>query len=256
MRTNQKILSSRRNATLSNRSALPRLKSLLLAQAARNAGRALDRIPGIAEHMRAASGKGDLKNLQDRLAVLFSSGSELSDMLLSGAIKLSRLETESGMGAVVRFNIVALLQDVAQATRTVIAQKPVTVVAVSSPDPVIILSDPCKIRLLMMELATNAATLTERGRIALILNRDEDRIRLMVTDTGRGMAVEDVSRFFEHVRGYHGKTTACAEFGLGFRIVKCLVASLNGTLSVSSRVGEGTIVEVSLPLPSDCGQLQ
>jgi signal transduction histidine kinase len=38
--------------------------------------------------------------------------------------------------------------------------------------------------------------------------------------------------------------------GLGLRIVKSLVKKLEGTISVSSKAGEGTIVEVSFPLDS------
>jgi two-component system, NarL family, sensor histidine kinase EvgS len=100
----------------------------------------------------------------------------------------------------------------------------------------------------MTGLANNAAKFTDRGRIALILNKDKDTIRLMVTDTGRGMSPEEVAAVFDTAdREFDGEVSAYTGSGLGLRIVKHLVKSLEGNLSVSSKTGEGTIVEVALP---------
>ncbi len=49
------------------------------------------------------------------------------------------------------------------------------------------------VRQIMMSLMSNAAKFTDRGRIALILSKDNDEIRLTVADTGRGMAQEQIN---------------------------------------------------------------
>ena len=166
----------------------------------------------------------------------------------ASSVPAHRLAIPDGT-ALVLFDIVALLHEISQAGRETIGSKPVTVMDVCSPHAVQVFSDPDRVRLIMMALMSNAAKFTDRGRIALIFNRDEDRMRLTVTDTGRGMRPEQISAIFESSdRGYDDEVYGQVRSGLGLRIVKALVALLGGNISVSSKLGEGTIVTVSLPL--------
>ena len=168
---------------------------------------------------------------------------------LSHIIELSTLETEPTDTTCERFDIVALLYEACQAARSTLGDKPVTIMDVSCPNPVVIHSDPAKIKQIMTCLMSNAAKFTARGRIALILGRDDDKIRLTVADTGRGMAPEQISAVLKPVdREYDGERNGPAAAGPGLRIVKELVNKLNGGISIASKQGEGTIVEISLPL--------
>ena len=68
------------------------------------------------------------------------------------------------------------------------------------------------------------------------------RARIDVTDTGRGIAAEDISKVFEPY--YSTKETGT---GLGLAIVKKAVDDHEGTISVKSKVGEGTTFTITLP---------
>ena len=72
---------------------------------------------------------------------------------------------------------------------------------------------------------------------------------LVVTDTGVGIATEDLARigdpFFQSDKTYQRKHEGT---GLGLSIVKGLVGLHNGEMNVQSTVGEGTTVVVALPL--------
>jgi len=164
-------------------------------------------------------------------------------------MKQSTLETEPADTICERFDIVAILQEACEAARSTLGDKPVTIMDVSCPSPVVIHSDPAKIKRIMTCLMSNAAKFTARGRIALILGRDDDTIRLTVADTGRGMAPEQIKAVLQPAgRTYDGERTVPAASGPGLRIVKELVNKLCGGISIASKPGEGTIVEVSLPL--------
>jgi signal transduction histidine kinase len=228
--------------------ALPRLKSLFIDQATKGAGRTLYEILGMAELMRVAYEKGELESLQQRLSVLLSDAAGLSTTL-SNIIELARLETEAAEPAFKEFDIVALLERVAQATHVLIGEKPVAIMDVASPGPLVVLSDPWKVRQIMTGLTNNAAKFTTRGRIALIVNKDDDFLRLIVTDTGCGMSPEEIAAYFPgDDNEFDGQARPDAGSHLGIRIVRRMVRSLDGRISVSSKIGEGTIVEVALPL--------
>jgi len=222
------------------------LKSPVIAKATREAGSTLYEILGMVELMRVAYENGEIESVQNRLALLMSEAANLSSTV-SNILELSMLEREHLTAMYRYFDITVLLKEVSQTARLNIEQKPVTVMDVSSISPVTILSDPVKVRRIMIGLISNAAKFTERGRIALILHKDEDRIRLTVTDTGRGMTAEQMNAAFAPSDTL-GQASGHAESGLGLRIIRNLVKLLEGSITVSSKVGEGTIVEVSFPL--------
>jgi light-regulated signal transduction histidine kinase (bacteriophytochrome) len=228
------------------------LESPVITKATREAGFTLYEILGMAELMRVAFEKGEMESVQNRLSLLLSQAVNLSSAL-TNILELSELETEPVTSTSQYFDIVALLQDISHAARLSIGQKPVKVMDVDSSGPVTILSDPGKVRKIMMGLISNAAKFTDRGRIALILNKDEYRISLIITDTGRGMTAEQMNAAFAPADTcVQAEKNSHAVSWLGLRMIRNLVKLLEGSITVSSKVGEGTIVEVSLPIePSE-----
>jgi len=228
------------------------MKSPVIIKAAREAGLTLYEILGMAELMRVAYEKGEIESLHNRLSLLMSQATSLS-FALTNIVELSRLDAEPVTTMYRYFDIVALLQEVVQRARLNIGQKPVTVMDVSSAGPVTILSDPGKVRKIMIGLINNAVKFTDRGRIALILNKDQYSLNLIITDTGRGMTAEQMNAAFapSYTHG-HTEKNVHAGSGLGLGMIRNLVKLLEGSITVSSKVGEGTIIEVSFPLnPSE-----
>ena len=228
------------------------MKFPVIARTTREAGLLLYEILGMAELMRVAYKKGDLESMQNRLALLISETASLSTAL-NNIIEFSRIVTEQRVTTYQSFDIVALLQEVSRTARQNIGQKPIKIMDVLSAGPVMIFSDQKIVRKIMTGLMSNAAKFTDRGRIAVILNNDEYTISLIITDTGRGMTAEQMNAAFapSDLRR-HPEGIGHASSGLGLRSFRNLVRLLEGNITVSSKVGEGTIVEVSLPIdPSE-----
>jgi signal transduction histidine kinase len=82
------------------------------------------------------------------------------------------------------------------------------------------------------------------GRLSITLSGEDDgrRARIDVSDTGRGIAPEDISKVFEPY--YSTKETGT---GLGLAIVKKAVDDHHGTIAVKSKVGEGTTFTITFP---------
>src|SRR5260370_39727040 len=82
------------------------------------------------------------------------------------------------------------------------------------------------------------------GKLSVVLSSEDggSRARIEVTDTGRGIAPEDISKVFEPY--YSTKETGT---GLGLAIVRKAVDEHQGTISVKSKIGEGTTFTITLP---------
>jgi signal transduction histidine kinase len=220
----------------------------IILQATQNIKQKLYELLGTAELMRVEYEKGELASVQNRLALLMMDATNLASCI-SSVLELKQLEKAPVEVVCKHFDIVALLHEVSDAARLMVGEKPITVMDASFPSPVVIFSDSSMIRQIMLGLMNNAARFTARGRIALILSKDEDKIRLTVADTGKGMASEQIQAVFESADyKQDDEMNGIAASGTGLRIVKALVQKLDGKISIASKPGEGTIVEVSLPL--------
>jgi two-component system, cell cycle sensor histidine kinase DivJ len=109
---------------------------------------------------------------------------------------------------------------------------------------------------ILLNLLSNAIRFTDRGgKVTLSARAEAGHMTFVVEDTGVGISDEDLARvgepYFQARASYdrrHGGT------GLGLSIVKGLVRLHGGEMEISSRVGAGTRVSVSLPL--DCERVQ
>jgi cell cycle sensor histidine kinase DivJ len=110
--------------------------------------------------------------------------------------------------------------------------------------------DPRAFKQIVLNLVANAVKFTERGGTVTVSARVErSRLVLCVTDTGVGIAADDLKRlgdpFFQAGKTYQRRHEGT---GLGLSIVKSLVALHAGEITVQSRIDEGTSVTVALPL--------
>jgi two-component system, cell cycle sensor histidine kinase DivJ len=114
----------------------------------------------------------------------------------------------------------------------------------------VITGDPRAFKQIVINLVSNAIKFTERGgKVTVFAEADAMRFLLRVTDTGVGIAADDLKRigdpFFQAGKTYQRRHEGT---GLGLSIVKSLVTLHSGELALQSKVGEGTTVTVTLPL--------
>jgi two-component system, cell cycle sensor histidine kinase DivJ len=110
--------------------------------------------------------------------------------------------------------------------------------------------DPRAFKQIVLNLVSNAIKFTERGGMVTVsAGVEAARLVLRVTDTGVGIAADDLKRigdpFFQAGTTYQRRHEGT---GLGLSIVKSLVGLHAGEMSVQSKIDEGTTVTVALPL--------
>jgi two-component system cell cycle sensor histidine kinase PleC len=119
-----------------------------------------------------------------------------------------------------------------------------------APDLPHVLGDDRALRQVIINLLSNAVKFTPPGgRVTVDADLQSDgTIAIAVTDTGTGIADEDLQRVFENFgQGRHDVVSDDRGTGLGLPIVKGLVAAHGGSIALHSRQGEGTCVTVVLP---------
>lgn len=110
-------------------------------------------------------------------------------------------------------------------------------------------ADPVQLEGLLLNLIDNAVKYTDRGRVTIRLATDDGKARIEVVDTGIGIDAAHQPHVFE--RFYvvdRSRSRKLGGTGLGLSIVKHIALAHGGTVSVRSRLGEGSIFTVLLPL--------
>ena len=113
--------------------------------------------------------------------------------------------------------------------------------------------DPFRIRQIADNLISNALKFTDEGSVTIRADVVDGRLVFSVRDTGRGIGREEKERIFQEfvrLRSAQGVDG----FGLGLSIVDRLVKLLGGSISLESRLGEGSKFIVSVPVGRSSGK--
>jgi len=126
--------------------------------------------------------------------------------------------------------------------------------------PLLIEADPDRLQQVLLILIDNALKHTASGgSIVLRVERQGNEVHIEVRDTGEGIPADQLPRVFDRFfRGDAARRRAVdgGGAGLGLAIARSIVEAHNGQLMLSSRVGEGTVATVRLPLmPAQTGWL-
>ncbi len=131
----------------------------------------------------------------------------------------------------------------------VIAQQRGVELAYTVPAPLTVKADERALKQVALNLLSNAVKFTPAGgRVTLAATGNDGMIVIRISDTGVGIAAEELERVFEPFR--RGETSISRTHegtGLGLAITKHLVELSHGRLSLESQVGLGTTVTVWLP---------
>ncbi|XWN53706.1 ATP-binding protein [Anoxybacillus flavithermus] len=117
-------------------------------------------------------------------------------------------------------------------------------------DELIVSFDPDRIEQVLTNLIDNALRHTDEGReVRVIVDADEEVVRISVQDSGSGIPEEDLPFVFERFyKADKARTRGRSGTGLGLAIAKNIVEAHKGTITVHSKLGEGTTFTFTLPL--------
>jgi len=167
----------------------------------------------------------------------------LSDLLHVGEVAEGRLQLQRS-----EVNLVGTVDEAVEASRP-FAEKCGMAVEVDVPDRLCALVDEQRIRQVLDNLLSNAIKYSDAGgSVTVALRQDEDAIELEVSDTGMGIARDEVDHVFgRFFRGDDARENHIPGTGLGLNIVSSIVAAHDGAVTLESEVGRGSTFRVTLP---------
>jgi signal transduction histidine kinase len=117
--------------------------------------------------------------------------------------------------------------------------------------PITIRTDPGKLRQILVNLLSNAVKFTERGGIEVVVKQDPSGpLSFQVTDTGVGIAPEDLERIWDpFTQVDQSSTRRVGGSGLGLSVSMRLSRLLEGELALDSEPGRGSTFTLRFPRP-------
>lgn len=130
-----------------------------------------------------------------------------------------------------------------------------TVLRLDSPSALpLAMADPERVEQILVNLVGNALRYTPEGSVTVRSWCESNQIWVAVTDTGKGISVEDLPHVFERFwRSDRSRDRASGGTGIGLTISRRLVELQGGTIAAESQLGRGSTFRFSLPIakPSD-----
>ncbi len=185
------------------------------------------------------------ENLQDLLG-----NAERLLHLIDGLLDFAKIEAGKMEVKLETVRVEEIIQAAASTIGPSLDGGPVSLAKEISPGLPALNTDREKLRQIVLNLLDNAVKFTPCGEIKIAAACYNGALKLVVSDTGIGIAKEDLHHLFEEF--YRGKS-ATRGTGLGLAIVKRFVIVLGGEIAVDSEVGKGSTFTVTLPLEQSNG---
>lgn len=173
----------------------------------------------------------------DRLTLLINDILTLSDIENAPEAKMDRIDVNK-----IILSVLELMKNSALKKKIALINDTVAV-----PN---IIGDSGRFKQMLINLVDNAIKYSENGaKVTIGTDYRDKRCIIWVQDTGVGISEEHISRIFERFyRVDKARSRNQGGTGLGLAIVKHIVMSFDGTISIESKVGEGSKFTVEIPV--------
>lgn len=190
----------------------------------------------------------DTKTSRHFLEIIKTEAHRLS-RLIQDLLDLSKLESPRGKLNLGEIHLPSVAQGILDLLHHQISDKGISVTLdFTSPFPKIE-ADGDMMAQVFLNLLENAVKYTPSGgKITISGHADINQASLAITDTGAGIPQHDLPRVFERFyRVDKARSRQLGGTGLGLAIVKHIIERHHGTISVYSRLGQGTTFHITLP---------
>lgn len=167
--------------------------------------------------------------------------------LIESLLELARFDAGQEVLKRLKFDLAETVADCVETVQPLAGERRVKIITQIKPAP--LTGDPERLAQVVANLLTNAIQFNQPdGEVRVSLETDGGLAVLRISDTGKGIAPEDLPRIFE--RFYRGEKsrTGAGHSGLGLSICQAVVAAHGGTIEASGTPNVGATFTVRLPI--------
>ncbi|UPT70125.1 MAG: ATP-binding protein [Flavobacterium sp. JAD_PAG50586_2] len=227
-----------------------RLKSSFLANLSHEIRTPMNAINGFTELI--LNTKISESEKLEYLNVIEKSGKNLVG-IIDDLIEMSKIESNQLSPNLNVINLDSMVTELYETVKVTIQNKDVDIKLEKSKTPAKfnIVTDDIKLKQVIINLLTNAIKFTEKGSVTFGFEIDEENelINFTVKDTGLGISEANHKDIFDRFKRVDSDISIkVGGLGLGLAISKAYIDLLGGTISLESKVGEGSTFYFSIPL--------
>ncbi len=224
-----------------------RIKSAFLATMSHELRTPMNAIMGFSQILLRLS-KGPLNDYQhDMVQRIFDNGKHLL-LLLNDLLDLSRIEAGRLELRPEPVDLAGLVTETVEELRSLAEEKQLALIVDFQLQESRVVNDASRLRQVLVNLLSNAIKFTDQGKVQITAKEREEIILIDVEDTGIGIASEDIANIFDAFSQVDQTSTRKhSGTGLGLAIVDSLVRMMQGRISVTSQLGQGTCFRIQMP---------
>jgi signal transduction histidine kinase/ligand-binding sensor domain-containing protein len=232
--------------------AASRAKSAFLANMSHELHTPLNAIIGYSEMLQEEASARSRADFVPDLKKIQAAGKQLL-ALIDEVLDLSKIETGRMELRPSTFAVRELLEELETTIQPQVEKNGNLLVVDCPPEAGSIEADRPRLTQVLFNLLSNACKLTERGTITLAARRErndgEERVSFRVSDTGRGLAADDVDKLFQSFGRVELATPGGRQDGgLGLAITRRFSQMMGGDIEVLTQPGKGSTFTVWLPV--------
>lgn len=218
-----------------------RLKTAFIANMSHEIRTPLNAIVGFTSVLPDIDNEEERKSLLD----LIHENTQKLLRIVDDVVNISKIESGQEQLVMTTFDLNTMLAE----AMTVFAEKlnPGVELNISfAQDALSVTTDMIRLSTIAKHLISNAMKFTQQGSIVVGYDNPVDgRVCIWVRDTGKGIAEENLERIFER---FYKVDEFIPGAGLGLSICRVMASSLGGSVTVESKLGEGSIFRVDIPI--------
>jgi PAS domain S-box-containing protein len=243
------IGASRISRDITERKQLDRMKDEFVGTVSHELRTPLTAIKGFIELVLDGDA-GPVADTQREFLEVAARNADRLGSVINDILDVSRIESQGLEIRLEPTDLAAVLEDVASTFRLMAHSKGLALRHEVADVPKV-LGDAPRLVQVFSNLLSNAIKYTPSGEIGITAGITDNRVDVVVHDTGIGLTPEEQSQLFtKFFRGRHPVVTDSGGTGLGLVIAKAIIEKHQGTIDVDSRPGEGTRFRVTLPVAS------
>jgi signal transduction histidine kinase len=193
---------------------------------------------------------GELSPEQKNMVSMMERNTQSLIELVNDLLDASKLESGTIRLEIASIDLRGVLDELRETMEPLAKEKEIELVETLPADLPPVQADRAKLRRIILNLLSNALKFTRKGgRVEVRVEREAGQVRISVSDTGVGIAPEDVARLFDKYEQARSRATRGEKgTGLGLYITRQLLELHGSEIKVESQVGKGSTFSFTLPV--------